>query len=116
MKKTVIYSIALSLALIVIGTMQSFAHKVEPRVKNKRVVVTRPLKKVIYHQPNVVVRTGYVWVGGHYKWHKRSSSYVWVNGRYVKQKRGKTWVSGRWVQVSRGWYYQPGGWRTTTRF
>ena len=110
-----IYSIAFSLAFLLSGVTEAFAHKGEPRLRYKRLVVQKPTHHVVYHRP-AMVRAGYVWVDGHYRWQKRTRSYVWIDGRYVKQKRGKVWISGQWVRVRGGWVYRPGSWRVTARF
>ena len=109
-----IYTLAFSLALFLTVNTEAFAHK-GPKHNYKKVVVHKPVNHITYHRP-AVVRSGYVWVDGHYRWDRRTHSYVWVDGRYMKQKRGKIWVSGRWVKVRGGWVYEPGSWRVALRF
>ena len=117
MKKTIIYSIAFSLALFLTGINKGFAHNGEPKLKHKRVVVNKPVKHVnFYRHGRSAVRSGHVWIEGHYRWDRRTRSYVWIDGRYVRQKKGKVWISGHWVRVRGGWVYQPGVWSVTARF
>ena len=115
MKKTIIYSVTFFLAFF-LTTNFSLAHRVEPRVNSKYIIVHRPATpKVVFHG-STVVRSGYVWVNGHYAWNKRTRSYEWVRGRYIKEKRGKVWIDGHWRRVRGGWAYQPGHWQRVIRF
>ena len=115
MKKQFIYSIGFFLAIF-LTTNLSFAHRVEPKAKHKHVVVHRPVAPTIVFHRTTAVRSGYVWVKGHYTWDRRTRSYEWVPGKYVKQKRGKVWVDGSWKRVRGGWIHQPGSWKSINRF
>lgn len=115
MKKTLIYTLAFSLAFFLTGMTDVFAHNGGPKHKYKKVVVHKPMNHITYHRP-AVVRSGYVWIDGHYRWDRRTRSYIWIDGTYVRQQPGKVWVAGQWVKVRGGWVYQPGSWRVSVRF
>lgn len=50
--------------------------------------------------------SGYVWVGGYYRW--TGGRYVWVNGHYVRH--GGSWCGGHWRHGAHGWYWTEGRW------
>jgi hypothetical protein len=56
----------------------------------------------------VVVRPGYVWTPGYYRYENRR--YVWVGGNYVVERQGYRWRPHRWVQMNGRWHYAEGGW------
>lgn len=57
----------------------------------------------------VVVRPGYVWAPGYYRW--EGGRHVWVNGYYMRARPGWVWVPHHWVQGPRGgWHFVPGHW------
>ena len=57
----------------------------------------------------VVVRPGYVWTPGYYRWNGRV--YVWVAGRHVIPPRPHAvWVPGHWERKRRGWFWVAGTW------
>jgi hypothetical protein len=57
----------------------------------------------------IVVRPGYVWIGGH--WLRRGGRWVWRGGYYEPERRGYVWAPGRWeVRGSRHVWIE-GGWR-----
>ena len=45
----------------------------------------------------VVVRPGWVWVPGYWRWAPRAQRYVWMRGYWVRARPGWRWVSPRWV-------------------
>jgi hypothetical protein len=58
-----------------------------------------------------VMRPGYVWTPGYWRWDPRANHHVWIGGSYVPERSGFVWVPGRWVQgPNRGWHFQPGYW------
>jgi len=56
----------------------------------------------------VVVREGYVWTPGYYRYENRR--YVWVGGAYVAARPGYHWRAHHWVQVNGRWHFEEGGW------
>jgi hypothetical protein len=109
MKRLFFYSLVFTLFFSLAGVSDlSARHRVKPRYK--KVVVVKPVKPHIYVNRHVHVRSGYMWIDGHWKFNKRTRNYVWVNGDVVKKKRNKVWVSGRWSKVRGGWIYNPGFW------
>ena len=56
-----------------------------------------------------VVRPGYVWQDGYYRWN--GHRYAWVSGRSVRAPYARAaWSSGRWERSHRGYYWVPGHW------
>ena len=109
MKRLFIYTVVLSLFFSLAGVSDSYARlSVKPRYK--RVVVVKPVRPHIYVNKHIQVKSGYVWIDGHWKYNKRTRNYVWVNGSVVKKKRGQVWVSGHWKRVRGGYTYVPGFW------
>lgn len=54
-------------------------------------------------------RSGYVWVGGYWKWN--GSKYVWVSGHYDHPGAGyKHWCSGHWHHGAHGYWWVDGHW------
>lgn len=80
------------------------------RKRTKRVVVVKPRRSTRVVTRTTVVRPGYVYIDGYWKWNNKRRTYVWVDGRYVKKKKNKVWVTGTWVKVSGGWTYKQGYW------
>jgi WXXGXW repeat (2 copies) len=66
-----------------------------------------PPARVVEVRP--VVRRGYVWQDGYYRWN--GYRYVWVGGRSVRAPYARAaWASGRWERQHRGYYWVPGHW------
>ena len=62
-------------------------------------------------QERVVVRRGYEWTPGYYRWDGRYRRHVWVAGYYVRARPGHHWVPAHWQQGPRGgWHFAPGHW------
>lgn len=60
----------------------------------------------------VVVRPGYVWNPGYYRWDGRYGRYVWVGGGYMRERHGHAWVPAHWSRGPHGhWHMIPGHWR-----
>lgn len=58
----------------------------------------------------VVVRPGYTWVGGYWRWN--GHRYVWRNGYYARVRPGRTvWVAGHYRAAPGGYVWVPGHWR-----
>ena len=56
----------------------------------------------------VVVRPGYVWIGGHWGWRDR---WLWEPGYYEVARPGYVYVGGTWVVHGNGHHWVPGYWR-----
>jgi len=57
----------------------------------------------------VVVRRGYVWAPGYWRWY--GGRHVWVHGYYIRERPGWVWVPHHWVQGPRGgWHMVQGHW------
>jgi WXXGXW repeat (2 copies) len=59
-------------------------------------------------EEHVMVRRGYVWDRGHYRW--RHHHYVWTRGRYVRERSGYEWVPGRWERHEDHYDWHDGEW------
>lgn len=60
-------------------------------------------------QEVVVVRPGFVWIGGHHQW--VGNRYVWRAGYYERERRGHRWEAGRWERRGRRHVWVEGRWR-----
>jgi hypothetical protein len=58
----------------------------------------------------VVVRPGYVWTPGYYRYNNRYRRQEWVGGVYVAERPGYRWRAHRWAQHNGRWRFQEGGW------
>jgi hypothetical protein len=56
----------------------------------------------------VVVREGYVWAPGYWRW--EGHRHVWVEGYWLRQRPGYLWVGPRWEQYNGGWRFHEGYW------
>jgi hypothetical protein len=110
MKNRLLVLSTLSLALLLSTAFSGTAKaRPEPR-KAKHVVVYKPNYPVHQLRAPQRLRSGYIWVEGHYRWNKRTRSYQWVNGYLIKKRQNKVWVNGTWRKVHGGWTYTPGFW------
>ena len=57
---------------------------------------------------SVVVRPGYEWAPGYWRWSGRR--YVWANGYYVHVRPGQRWHSSHWERHENRWHYREGYW------
>ena len=57
----------------------------------------------------VVVRPGYAWVGGYWRW--TGARHVWVGGYWAPARPGYRHVAARWVHVGPTWTFHRGYWR-----
>jgi hypothetical protein len=53
-------------------------------------------------------RRGYVWVGGHHRWHRHH--YRWTRGHYVRERRGYEYAPGRWEHHDDHYDWYDGEW------
>lgn len=58
----------------------------------------------------VIVRPGYVWVPGYWRWDGRVHRHVWVTGYYVRARRGYRYVPAHWVHEGPVWRFHAGYW------
>lgn len=57
----------------------------------------------------VVIRPGYVWSPGYWRWNGRR--HVWVGGNYVPVRRGYAYVPARWQPYGQQhWRFHDGYW------
>ena len=56
----------------------------------------------------VVVRPGYVWSPGYWRW--SGVRHVWVGGYWVPARPGYRYVGATWVNVGPSWRFRPGHW------
>jgi hypothetical protein len=56
----------------------------------------------------VRARHGYVWVGGHYGWHRHR--YHWTRGHWERERPGYVWRDGDWRSGPRAYEWHPGHW------
>jgi hypothetical protein len=58
----------------------------------------------------VVVRPGYVWAPGYWRW--QHGQHVWVGGSYMPERVGFVWVPHHWYQGPHGgWHSEEGHWQ-----
>ena len=57
---------------------------------------------------HVVVRPGYAWVPGYWRWNGRT--HVWVGGYYVRARPGYAYRPARWEHVGPRWRFHAGYW------
>jgi len=59
----------------------------------------------------VVVRPGYVWTPGYWRWNEGGRHHEWVAGTYVAERPGYVWRPHRWEHGPDGHYhFVEGGW------
>ena len=58
---------------------------------------------------HVVVRPGYVWTGGYWRW--TGARHVWVSGYWTPARRGYRYVPARWAHAGPAWRFHAGYWR-----
>ncbi|MCC4591527.1 YXWGXW repeat-containing protein [Xanthomonas campestris pv. cannae] len=56
----------------------------------------------------VVVRPGYVWMPGYWRWN--GHRHVWVAGRYVVERPGYVYVGPRWEHYGPAYRFHAGYW------
>lgn len=58
----------------------------------------------------VVVRPGWVWAPGYWRWAPRAQRYVWMRGYWMRAHPGWRWVDPRWVPQGPRWVFRAGYW------
>jgi hypothetical protein len=62
-------------------------------------------------EPIPRLRRGWVWVPGHWEWHRGLRRYEWVPGEVQRDRRGYRYAPGHWERRPGGWIWLPGEWR-----
>jgi hypothetical protein len=57
---------------------------------------------------HVVVRPGYTWAPGYWRWN--GGSHVWVGGYWVAARPGYRYAPARWVHEGPAWRFHTGYW------
>jgi len=100
MKRIAIIGAALALLLGITGATPAFARAVEWSV-----AIAPPLPRA----ERVVVRPGYAWVGGYWRW--TGVRHVWVGGYWTHARPGYRHAAARWVHAGPAWRFHGGYWR-----
>ena len=95
------------IGLLCLGTAGGFAYT--PPVLAADVDIDVDVAPPAPRYEKVVVRRGYVWTPGYYRW-TPEHRYVWVGGTYVVERPGYPWRPHAWVQVNGRWHLNEGGW------
>jgi hypothetical protein len=56
----------------------------------------------------VVVRPGYAWIPGYWRWN--GARHVWVAGYWVHARPGYRYVPAAWVRTGPAWRFHAGYW------
>jgi hypothetical protein len=56
----------------------------------------------------VVLRPGYVWAAGYWRWN--GARHVWVGGRRLPARAGYRYAGPAWVHARDGWAFRRGHW------
>ena len=75
------------------------------------IVAVKPVRPAVVVAKPAKVRTGYIWVDGHWRYNQRQARYVWVKGTWIRAKRNHRYVAGHWVSTRSGYKWVPGRWR-----
>jgi hypothetical protein len=57
----------------------------------------------------VVVRPGYAWSPGYWRWN--GARHVWVGGVWLRAQPGRHFVPAGWIHVGPAWRFHRGYWR-----
>jgi len=63
-------------------------------------------------EERIEVRTGYVFVRGHWDWQGR---WVWMPGHWERERAGYAYAEGRWEQRGNQWVWVEGEWKVQGR-
>lgn len=58
----------------------------------------------------VVVRAGYVWAPGYWRWETRRHAYAWRAGYWMRARPGMRWVAPRYIPRGPRWQFRAGYW------
>lgn len=59
----------------------------------------------------VVVRPGYAWSPGYWRWDGHRHRHVWIGGYYVQHRPGYRWQPPHWERHGHRWGWRGGHWR-----
>jgi len=104
-RKYVLGSLALAAALGTTGCVVEGQARVAEPVATVEVESEPPPPQ--YEE--VVVRPGFVWVGGRWNW--EGGRWVWMRGRYQQERVGYVWAPGRWERRGNRHVWIEGEWR-----
>ena len=97
--------IGILVAALALAAGLAAATPASARVVVRAVAVSPPLPRA----ERVVVRPGYAWVGGYWRW--TGVRHVWVGGYWTHARPGYRYVSARWVPSGPAWRFRAGYWR-----
>jgi hypothetical protein len=79
---------------------------------------TAPPPEIIVETPpppprteQIVIRPGYVWNPGYWRWDDRGRHHEWIAGSYIPERPGFAWEPGRWSPgPDHRWHFRGGYW------
>lgn len=78
---------------------------------NAQVVVkVKPARPATVAAKPATIKSGHIWVDGHWKWNANKNKYIWVDGHWKSVKAGHEWQAGYWVAANGGHKWVPGRW------
>jgi hypothetical protein len=96
--------------LLCVGTAGGLAYT-PPVVAGAYVDVGIDIAPPAPRYERVVVRPGYVWTPGYWRWDNAGRRHVWVGGVFVAERPGFVWIPHRWDHGPDGrWHFQEGHW------
>ena len=96
--------------LLCLGTVGGMAY-VPPVEARTYVDVGIDIAPPAPREERIVVRRGYVWTPGYYRWNEGVRQHEWVAGTYVAERPGYVWRPHRWERGPEGhWHFIEGGW------
>lgn len=94
--------------LIALSCLVSPAIEQNAEAQTRVIVVHRRWTPPPMRVERVVVRSGYIWAHGHWRWN--GESFVWVSGHYIPIVYGRTWIHHRYILRGDYWVFVPGHW------
>ena len=98
------------IGLLCLGTAGGFAYT--PPAQARTVVdVGIDIAPPAPRYEAVVVRPGYAWTPGYWRWNNQYHRHDWVGGAYVAERPGYVWGPHRWERGAEGhWHMHEGHW------
>ena len=98
------------IGLLCLGTAGGFAYS-PPAQARTYVDVGVEIAPPAPRYEAVVVRPGYAWTPGYWRWNNENRRHDWVGGVYVAERPGYRWEPHRWDHGRDGrWHFQEGRW------